>query len=669
LRYPIDFKGFLQEKGVIMRSTRCFLYILSLLGVILLFSPSPVGAQSVASALKAADGGDWVQLNQLRHSTSNAAAAKTLDWFAYSRGSSSVTFEEVSDFISKNPDWPALTTLRRRAEGRLSENTSDAAFLKFSKDEAPSAANAMERYLRILITRGHKSEAKRIVNNWWPEARLTRNEQKNIYARYGQYLTRDAHSRRLKALIHKSQYENASAIAGVLGHGHIALLSARKALKGREKNANALIVKVPTVLQSDEGLLFDRLQWRRKNNLDSGAIEILKRAPRASSMYKAKDWWKERHIIVRRLIEDKQYKAAYRLVAAHKQTEGFPMVQAEWVSGWLALRFVNEPWRAFEHFEKIYKNSNSPLSRSRGAYWAGRASEALKHGEVATQWYEVAATYKETYYGQLAAEKMGQRSQLPPRITPNVAATARAQFKANELVKAASWLRAAGLQKDLDLFLLRLGKNAKDQTDYVQTIQLADKLGRANIGIKIAQSLQKDKGLAFYQYLYPMLVNELRKIKDVEWAFINAIIRQESRFDQKAQSHAGARGLMQLMPATARETARKAGVAHQVSWLTLRPSHNIHLGSRYLGQMRDRFGGEYAYAAAAYNAGPGRVDRWLREFGDPRRGEIDFLDWVELIPIYETRNYVQRVLEGVYVYRDQLQGKQKPVSGKIHTKR
>jgi soluble lytic murein transglycosylase len=669
LRHPIDFKGFLQEKGVIMRSTRCFLYILSLWGLVFFTFPSSAVAQNVTAALKAADHGDWAQLNQLRRSTSNVAAVKTLNWFAYSRGSSLVNFEEISNFIVKNQDWPALSILRREAEERLSKNTSDVVFLKYAKDNVPSAANAMDRYLRVLIARGKSNDAKRIVLKWWPEARLTREEQKNIYARYGHFLNRKAHASRLKALMYKSQYSNAEAIADVLGGRYSALVSARKALKKKSKNANALLSKVPSTLQSDEGLLFDRLQWRRKNNLDSGAIEILNKSPRANKMYSAKGWWRERHIIARRLIERKQYKAAYRLTSSHKQTEGFPMIQAEWVSGWLALRFVKEPWKAFEHFEKIYNNSNSPLSKSRGAYWAGRASEALKHGEVATQWYNVAAAYKETYYGQLAAEKMGKRVQLPSRIKPNVSTAARTQFKNNALVKAASWLHAAGLQRDADLFLLRLAKNAKDQTDYLQTIQLADKLGRSNIGIKIAQDLQREKGLAFYQYLYPTLVNELRKIKDVEWAFINAIIRQESRFDQKAKSPAGARGLMQLMPATARETARKAGVAHQTAWLTMRPSHNIYLGSRYLGQMRDRFGGEYAYAAAAYNAGPGRVDRWLREFGDPRRGEIDFLDWVELIPIYETRNYVQRVLEGVYVYRDQLRHQQKTVNGRIHTKR
>ena len=222
------------------------------------------------------------------------------------------------------------------------------------------------------------------------------------------------------------------------------------------------------------------------------------------------------------------------------------------------------------------------------------------------------------------------------------------------------------MKKQTEVFLLRLSKNAKTSSDYILTAELAENLGQRHIAIKVAQALQKEKNVNYSRYLYPKMVRELSNIRDTEWAFINAIIRQESRFDQSAVSHAGARGLMQLMPATAKDVARRAGRQHQTGWLTSRPSHNIYLGSRYLTQMVDRFGGNYAMAAAAYNAGPNRVDRWVKEFDDPRKGKIDLIDWIELIPIYETRNYVQRVLEGVYVYRQQLKGKQKNHSNLIH---
>jgi soluble lytic murein transglycosylase len=658
----------MQEKGVLpVQTVRFLTKTFIFCALIVFFNINLAHAQNVASALRNAEQGNWSSLKQLRNSSRDPAVTKTLNWFAYTRGMSGIAFNEVANFITQNPDWPAQYTLKRTAEELVNSATSEGDFLNFVQKNDVSAANAMDRYLQILLKRSQVSKAKKSIQDWWPDAHLTRDEQRKFYAEYGRYLRRQDHVKRLNILLHKSQYENAAAIAEVLGNSHIDLYRARKGLKQNSKNVNQLIAKVPAGLRRDEGLLFDRLQWRRKNKLNQGAIEILNQAPPASQMYSPKSWWKERHIIARRLMEARQYKTAYRLTSQHKQKEGFPQAQAEWVSGFLALRFVNEPYKAFEHFETLYNVTDTPLSKSRGSYWAARASDVLKHKEIATQWYQVASQYKETFYGQLAVEALGQKYSLPPRITPNVSGGARSAFNMKEMVKATNWLYQAGLYKDVDLFLLKLGKNAGDQATYVQAVQLANKLGRKNIAIKIAQDLQKEKGLSFYEYLYPTLTSELRNIRDVEWAAINAIIRQESRFDQTAVSHAGARGLMQLMPATAKETARKVGVSHQTAWLTSKPSHNILLGSRYLKQMIDRYDGHYALAAAAYNAGPGRVDRWLKENGDPRRGQINYLDWIELIPIYETRNYAQRVLEAVNVYREQI-GSQNKKAGVIHTK-
>lgn len=649
----------MQEKGELMRIFRVLL-------LVLVFLPFEVNAQSVPNALTSANQGNWSPLVQLRQSSPDPAARKLLSWYAYTHGAPNVVFDEIANFIAQNPNWPGLSRLRREAEERMGANVADAKILAFVKDTPPAAANAMDRYAQILLAQGQQTKLRQVLNDWWPTANLTRDEQKEIYARYTQYLTRASHAKRLNALIHQSQYSNATAIADVLGGGYPTLLNACKAIKQDAPNMNALIAAVPSALQSDDALLYERLKWRRENNLNDGAIEILNRAPKAADMYAPADWWKERHIIVRRLIEEKQYKRAYALVSNHRQTKDFPQAQAEWVSGWLALRFAGEPWKAFEHFETLYKVTDTPLSKSRGAYWAGRASEALNNPDIARQWYQVAAAYKETYYGQLAGKKIGALPNLSSRVSPNVPASEQAIFNNNELVKAAQWLHAANMPSDRDVFLFKIGKNSTGQAQAVQAIQLANRFKRPNIAIKIAQDIQKDKGYNFYEYLYPMLVSELKGVNDVEWAFINAIIRQESRFDQGAQSHAGARGLMQLMPTTAQETARKSGIAHQTAWLTTRPDHNIYLGSRYLGQMVARYDGNYAMAAAAYNAGPGRVDGWIKEFGDPRQGNIDFLDWVERIPIYETRNYVQRVLEAVYVYREQLKGQQKVYNAPIH---
>lgn len=621
--------------------------------------------QNIVQALKQAEKGNWPQADAIIRKVQNPAGKNVLEWFAYTKGAPNKSFKEISIFVNKNPDWPYLDKIRVEAEKNLKDNVSQTALIKWFSQNQPVTAHGMDLYLRALISRNDLTSARRVIRNWWPKASLTRDQQREFYKLYGRYLDRDSHIDRLNFLLHSKKYTNASAIADVLAGGYPALTSARKALAQGNSNVNNLINAIPSNLQRDEGLLFQRLKWRRQNDLNEGAIEILNKAPRSSKMYKPADWWRERHIITRRLIEKRQYKKAYSLVSKHKQREGFPLAQAEWVSGFLALRFVNEPWKAFEHFEKLYKNVKSPISKSRGAYWSGRASAKLKHAKIAQQWYQVAANYPETFYGQLAQEKLNKNVSLSNQA-PTVSTAQRNQFQKQDLVQAAVWLNEAGLRKESSAFLLRLSENAQNSQQYILTAQLAEKMGQRHIAIKVAQALQKEKNISVKQYLYPQMFRELKNVKNVELAFVNSIIRQESRFDQRAVSHAGARGLMQLMPATAKEVASRNNLRHQTAWLTSRPSHNISLGSSYLAQMVNRFNGNYAMAAAAYNAGPGRVDRWIKQFGDPRTRQIDLIDWVELIPIYETRNYVQRVLEGVHVYRDHLKGKQRPVTQSIH---
>ena len=621
---------------------------------------------AVVSALRQAEKGNWAQAQYLERTSSNPAVKTTLKWYAYTKGVSDGSFDNTAAFINSHMDWPYIDKIRLEAEKHITDNVPDVVVIKWFSKHQPLTSSGMDRYLNALKARGRNDEVKKILREWWAEADLTRDQQKQFFARYNHLMDKDSHKKRMTALLYKGDYANAMAVADVLGADYVLLAKARKGLATNDGAVNSLIAAVPSSLRNDEGLLYERLKWRRKNDLNDGAIEILNQAPRATAMYNPKGWWRERHIIIRRLIEEKQYNKAYLLASGHKQTEGFPLAQAEWVSGWLALRFVNKPWQAFEHFEKLYKNVETPISKSRGAYWSGRASEALKHPEVARQWYEVASRYPETFYGQLAAEKIGAKAVLRNDSAPFISKEQRNQYDRKDLVQAARWLAKAGMKQQTSAMLLRLSKNADHIPDYLYAAELADNLGYKDISIKIAQNLQNDKNIRIGKYLYPQLTDELRNVKHVEWALVNALIRQESRFDQNAVSPAGARGLMQIMPATARGVAAKKGMRHQTEWLTSNPSHNISLGSDYISQMVGKFDGSYAMAAAAYNAGPNRVVRWIDEFGDPRRGQIDLIDWIELIPIYETRNYVQRVLEGVHVYRNTLKGKQSPPVVPIH---
>lgn len=647
-------------------NARLHTILVVLVVVLFVVMPAFVGAssayanQTLTNALRQAEQGNISNALAARSSL-NGTARDTLNWYIYNKGYSGLSFGEVSGFLQKHPKWPYSITIQKEAERHLKSSSLDANAVRFFDNKTPVTARAMKAYVSTLMGQGNANKAKQVLNRWWPTAKLSRDEQRQIYGVFGQYITRANNIKRMNNLLDKREYTNGVAMGSTIGGGYAKLAAARRALGQNKRDVNGLINAVPSSLANDEGLLFDRLKWRRKKGLTQGAIEILNRSPSASQMSNPSRWWKERHIIVRRLMENKQYQTAYRVASAHKQIEAFPQLQAEWISGFIALRLAKKPYKAFEHFERLYKAAKSPISRGRGAYWAGRASEDLGHRDVAAKWYAVSSKYPETFYGQLAGEKIGRQVALNMRGSnnPNL-------MPKSDLASAAIYLSNAGLKKESEAFLFRLKKHASNANDYEALANLANKLGQQHVAIKAAQDLQKKHNVVLGRYLYPQKTTELRNVGNVEWALVNAIIRQESRFDQTAKSHAGARGLMQLMPATARETASRAGIKHQTAWLTSRPSHNITLGSKYLGQMVRRFNGNYAMAAAAYNAGPGRVDKWIKQFGDPRTEQIDFIDWAEQIPIYETRNYVQRVLEGVYVYRQSLKGKQPSVNRPIH---
>lgn len=542
----------------------------------------------------------------------------------------------------------------------MNVNMPDRDILAWFSLNPPQTTKGMKLFAGAMQRANMQTQLKSEVNEWWKRAMLSRAEQQEGYAAFNSIITRNAQQDRLRILIHKDQYTNGRALAQTLGPGYVALTEARIAMRTGKGNPNAYLSKVPSSLMSDEGLLFDRLKYRRKQDNTAGAIEILNLTPTGDKMYDPEHWGKERAIIARRLFEEGKYQQAYNLSLAHKIKEGPGFSGNEWMAGWLALEYLNEPWKAFEHFERLYHNVETPISKSRAAYWAGLASENLKHPEIATKWYNVGAKYKTTFYGQLSAQKLG----LPESVQYS-GTNANVAVKSNALAQGAKWLKANNHRAEAGLFLNKMIDEAKVPGDFAAVSEVANSIGLKNIGIKAAQECEKDTGVSLVSLSFPKVEKYLSGIDFVEWALVHALIRQESRYDDQAISGAGARGLMQLMPGTAKEVAKKAGISHQLSWLTDKPAHNVALGTRYLKKMLDRYDGNYAMALAAYNAGPGRVDQWIGEIGDPRDPKIDLINWIEMIPIYETRNYVQRVLEGTQVYR-QILTANNGTQGNIH---
>lgn len=607
----------------------------------------------------------WTLGRDLIAQTKDPLASKLYYWMLFTREKErGYEYVHLAQFIRRNPEWPGIKGMRKMAEKNMSSALTAAEISGWFADYPPQTARGMDRYLQALYSQGKKAEAKAILADWWATTPLGREDQKDIYRKYALFIDATAHKRRLDMLLFESQYTNARAIAAVLGPGYAELVEARIALAEEKPGVNALLAKVPRQLHDDPGLLFERLRWRRRNNMDVEAMEILHQTPAADKIANPEAWWQERHIIIRRLLERKSYESAYLLASKHRQSEGLSYAQAEWMAGWLSLRFLNNAPRALQHFEALYHKVDTPVSKARAAYWAGRAGKAMKAPAVADKWYKDAARFQTVFYGQLAGAELGIEEALPNAAPPVISAPETAAFNAREMIQAARIFHEAGMRNDASRFIQAFAQAEKTPKAYRFSAETAAALGHYHDAVKISKEATKE-GMFLTAQSYPVITDQLRNIS-TEWALVHALIRQESMFDHAAQSPAGALGLMQLMPATAKEVAGKLGVVHSTSMLLQKPDYNIRLGSAYFNEVLERFNGSYPLAIAAYNAGPGRVDKWLATYGDPRRPGTDLIDWIEMIPIYETRNYVQRVMEGVYVYRLRLRGVQKPPLQPIH---
>lgn len=575
------------------------------------------------------------------------------------------SFLRLSRFIRLNPQWPEIKEMKILAEGVMPENIASSEVLEWYDDYPPQTAYGMQRYTKTLLKTKQKKRAQDLLMEWWAKSELTVRQQQTIFREFGGLLTVGAHKRRFDALLHKGNNNNALEIANILGQGYPELARARIALKKNQKGLDTLIQRVPENLKNDSGLLYERLRWRRKRKLNEGALEILAQEVNPDTIHNIKSWWTERRILIRRLLEQGHYEHAYYYASRHIQRDGVPYAQAQWLAGWLALRFMQKPNEAYERFSVLYSKVKTPISRSRAAYWAGRAAQQLGQKKLAQSWYKNASEYQMTFYGQLAIEQLSLTNKLKRNKLPQLSTLDERNYKKSELVQASDIFRALEQKRRADQFMNAFLNVNQEPKAYRFMAEKLAQSGEYHAAVKVAKKATQ-KGLFLTKQSYPTITKHLVDINTAEWALIHAIIRQESVFDYKAKSHAGALGLMQLLPSTAKEVSRKLGLQYQKNWLTARPKYNMTLGAAYIAQLINYYDGSYPLAIAAYNAGPGRVNKWLKLYGDPRKKQIDLIDWIELIPIYETRNYVQRVLEGTYIYRLLLENIQLKPKENIH---
>ncbi len=626
-----------------------------------LIAPADQGV--VIRALKAARQGQWREAQATVGQAEDALARDIVSWMVLRQDSVPAGFSPLAAFIERRPQWPEVAALRLKAEKTMPDGLPAEDVVAFFAAKAPATAPGMERYLKALLNQGARADAEEALRAWWPTAAIDQKEQRYFISLFGGLLDRETHVKRFNQALYKKQYTNARALAQTMGRGYPALAEARIALAEGKPGTDRLIAAVPSHLGDDPGLMLERIKWRRRNNNDFGAIELLHAMPDPQSIPNVKDWWDERHVLVRRLMEKKQFDSAYLLAAGHGLSRGQEFAQAEFIAGWLALK-TERPDKAFQHFEQLYLHTVTPLSRSRGAYWAARASAALGYADVSKQWYQVAARYQTAFYGQMAVGALEPEDRPPQQVPPALDVGLEQTFRKRDMVQAATLLQRAGLKKEVAQFLDTLSAQVDDPEEYLLVARLAEDLDHYHNAVKIAKK-GIEKNIVLTDHAFPTMLPRMTDI-NLEWALVHGLIRQESQFDFDARSSAGALGLMQLMPATAREVAHKKGWGFSLARLTSDPDYNIRIGSSYLNQLINRYDGSYPLALAAYNAGPGRVDGWLKTFGDPRTGAIDLIDWIEMIPIYETRNYVQRVMESTYIYRMKMKGVQRSFNAPLH---
>jgi len=575
------------------------------------------------------------------------------------------SFYEYKNFIEINNDFPRIGRIKYLAEHKLSTDTiSPKKIIDWFGDSDPlSGFGAMILGESFVLT-GNEDRGIQLIKDGWITAQLTKSELRFYRKKFKKFLNAEDYIKRADYLAWNNKYWDLKRLLRYLPKDYELLYTARQLLMSKSYGVDNAISKVPAKFKNDAGLNYDRLKWRRKRGRVDDSVEILLKVKNTKDYLVRPDkWWKEREIISRSLIYKKKYELAYKISNNHALTEGPEFAAAEWMSGWIALSFLNDPLLAKDHFEKFYNNVGYPISTARGAYWLGKTYKKLGNNELSSKWFVEASNYLTTYYGQLAFLELNPNDTFELSADQEVKKQYRDTFFKKEIVKVVYLLDELDEDKYTKHILRHLANDNIIEGSEILAAELATSIDRFDFAIQISKIASYEKRF-HNKYNYPIIstpkyVNG-RKIP--ESAFILSLIRQESEFDLSANSHAGAKGLMQLMPYTAKLVAKQAKLPYSKSRLTSDPEYNINLGSHYIAGLILEYDGTYPFAIAAYNAGPKRVKYWKKINKNPQKNQINFVDWIELIKFKETRNYVQRVLENYNVYRYILE--QKPIQMK-----
>ena len=610
----------------------------------------------LARAFNALEKSDWETAKHYAEKISNPVGKTLITWQRLRQ--SNGAWEEYVNFLDENPDWPGLKRLRSRGEAAILPNQNPKQVRAYFKDQLPQTGSGSLRLAEAFTAQGRIAEAKAEAQRAWLNLTLHQHEMNSLLQKHSGHLSR-FHQKRLEFLLWNGHTKDASRMLALVSPDQQKLAKARIALQETIKGVDALIEAVPTSLRNDSGLAYDRFQWRiRKGRWDDAQKLLAEQSADIKRLGLPEKWGPRRRGFARRAMRMGETDLAYQLASQHGLSKGGDYADLEWLSGFISLTKLNAPRQAKVHFRNHMREVKTPVSLGRSGYWVGRAEEQLKDFDAAVDAFNFGAKHETSFYGQLALEKISAEPNSLLAGKTRIPDWSKGPLSKLTVVQAGILLHHAQEQNLMRWFFSHLAETTNEM-ETAQLAELALELNRPFVALGVAKEAAK-RGFVIHKSYFP--VTELASYSgNIAPEIAMAIARRESELNPEAVSPVGARGLMQIMPATARQVAKDIKIEYSRSRLTNNWRYNAKLGLAYLGGLLDTYGGSYVLAFAAYNAGPNRVNEWIKTYGDPRDNHIDQVDWIEHIPYRETRNYVMRVIESLHVYRIRISGKVEPI--------
>ena len=578
-----------------------------------------------------------------------------VQWLYLMKSSNNATFSTYETFIKNNLDFPRIGRLQYLAEQKIYlKNSSPKDIIRWFEEFPPVSGTGKLKLGEAYFDLKDINNAKQLIKDGWVNADLSKSSLRFYRKKFKSILDGEDHIKRADYLAWNRKYWDLKRMLVYLPSDFKALYNARQILMSNSYGVDNAIAKVPDRFKRDIGLEYDRLKWRNRRGRLESSLQILYDNSNRSEeeLVRADLWWKQRESIVRGLIYKKRYKTAYKVASEHSLSSGPEFAEAEWLAGWIAHSFLKSQEYAINHFLNFYDNVSYPISLGRGAYWLGKSYQETGNKKKAEEYFKEGSKFLTTYYGQLCFKEINYGGEFILNEDATFSKDYEKEFSKNKLVRIIKILKELDHTKYSKDVLKHLASLNIEKGSEVLAAKLATEINRYDFAIQISKKASYEKRF-YLKYNYP-IISTPREINNKPMPpseMIHAIIRQESEFDSKANSYAGARGMMQLMKYTAKIVAKQAKLPYSISGLTDDPIYNIKLGSYYFNGLLSDYNGVYPFAIAAYNAGPNRVKTWRRVNGDPTKNQLSYIDWIELIRFKETRNYVQRVLENVNVYK------------------